>query len=398
MEGCRVPATELLQEILMERLSAMTRLTMQDYPWAQVAATQDLLTRVFAGEVPDRPAAIVHPAALALPEVAPPAGLDAVQQRVWQTQEGFRRRPLGGDDFVPAIGVGAGTCAMATAFGCRESEASGVYWVEPCITRLEEIDTLRKPAVTDGKLGGVLAETRACAACADERMPIRVMDFQSPFTTVEQMLGSDRFFLMPYDEPARLHALMDVVTDYAIDFFTAQMDAAGPQCCPGSWPSFWFPRCAGIQMSDDNLVNVSPDVYVEFVVPYNNRIAQAFGGLFLHSCTITEAHLPALQALRGLTGINCDISTSVSTARLLELFGDDIAICPHAYINTNTNFPHSGAFMDEVLSGWRPGKRLFIYPCTVLYLPDEAHEVPFDEPRSRAALERIPGWKRDHGG
>ena len=375
----------------------MTRLTMPDYPWEQVEATKAFLTRLFAGEAPDRPASIVHPASLALPESTPPAGLDAVALRVWQAQDSFRRRPLGGDDFVPALGTGAGTCAMATAFGCRETSASGVYWVDPCITRMEEIDTLRKPAVTDGKLGSVLVETRALAACADERLPIRVMDFQSPFTTIEQMLGSERFFLMPYDEPARLHGLMDVVTDYAIDFFTAQIAAAGPNCCPGCWPAFWFPRQAGIQMSDDNMVNVSPDIYVEFVVPYNNRIAQAFGGLFLHSCTITEANLPAIKELRGLSGLNCDISTSVTTARLLEAFGDDIPVCPHAYINTDTNFPHTGAFMDTVLSGWRPGKRLFIYPCTVLFLPDESREIPFNESQARAALSRIPAWQRDHG-
>ena len=119
---------------------------------------------------------------------------------------------------------------------------------------------------------------------------------------VEQMLGSSAFFLM------------DVVTDFAIDFFAAQIEAAGPNCCPGIWPSFWFPRRAGIQMSDDNLVNVSPEVYAEFVVPYNNRVSEAFGGIFLHSCTIKEACLPVLHDLTGLTGINCDISTSVSTA------------------------------------------------------------------------------------
>ena len=150
------------------------------------------------------------------------AGLDDYQQQVWQATQWLVRRPLGLDDFVPALGTGAGTCALATAFGGVETIVSGVCWVAPSITRMEEIDVLGKPRVTDGKLGGVLAQTRAYAACADERLPIRLMDFQSPFTTVEQLLGSDAFFLMPYDEPARLHVLMDVVTDFCINFFTAQ--------------------------------------------------------------------------------------------------------------------------------------------------------------------------------
>jgi hypothetical protein len=375
----------------------MTRFTMHDYPWEQVEATKQFITRLFAGEATDRPAALVHPKPLDRPEEAPPAGLDEWQLAVWRAQQALLRRPLGGDDFVPTLGTGAGTCAMATAFGCEETTASGVYWVAPCITRMEEIDTLRKPALTAGKLGRVLEQTRAYAACADERMPIRDMDFQSPFTTIEQMLGSDQFFLMPYDEPKRLHALMDVVTDYTIDFFTAQKAAAGANACMGGWPCFWFPPNAGIQMSDDNLCNVSPDVYVEFVVPYNNRIAEAFGGMFLHSCTIKDADLPALKQIKGLTGVNCDISTSVSPARLLEEFGDDIVVAPHAYINTDTNFQNYTEFMEYNLATWQPGKRLFIYPCSVLYIPDTAKEIPFNEAETRAVLERYPGWVRDHG-
>jgi len=375
----------------------MQRLLLDDYPWEIVEKTQKFITGLYAGPAPSRPAALLHPALL--PEespLEPPAGLDGYALQVWGAQRGIARRPLGLDDYVPTMGTGAGTCAMATAFGCTERYTSGVYWVNPCITRMEEINTLRKPAVDAGKLGGVLEQTRAYAACADERLPIRIMDFQSPFTTVEQMLGSDTFFLMPYDEPERLHMLMDVVTDFAIDFFTAQIAAAGANCCPGCWPAFWFPHCAGIQMSDDNMVNVSPNVYDEFVVPYNNRVAEAFGGLFLHSCTITEANLPSLHKMPQLTGINCDISSSVSTARLLESFGDTIVIGPHAYINTNTNFRDYTEFTRAVLEGWHPGKRLFIHPCSVLYLPERATEIRFNMEDTCSVLEEIPSWRDSH--
>ncbi len=372
----------------------MDRCRLDDLDWGRIAATQAFITRLFSGPAPDRPGCLVHAAPLSEPRPRPaPDGLTPAQRQVWDASDGLRRRHLGGDDFVPTLGTGAGTCAMATAFGCEETRESNVYWVKPVITAAEQIDRLRKPPVTAGRLGGVLEQTRAYAEFADERLPIRVMDFQSPFTTVEQMLGSELFFLMPYDDPARLHALMDIVTDFAIDFFRAQMAAAGPACCPGIWPSLWFPRCAGIQMSDDNLVNVSPAVYDEFVVPYNNRIAAAFGGLFLHSCTIKEANLPSIHKHQGLTGLNCDISTSVTTARMLREFGERIVVAPHAYINTDTNFANYTEFMQAVLSDWRPGLRLFIHPCSVMYIPKTAREIRFAEAEVRAELERIPGWR-----
>ena len=374
-----------------------TRCLLDGYPWDHVVAARRFITGLFEGPAPDRPGALLHfpgPDAAALSRA--PADLSPCQQSVWSAVQGLRHRPVGRDDFVPALGTGAGTGALATAFGCAETRAGGLYWVKPAVGRAEDIDRLRKPLVTAGRLGEVLEQTRAFAAQADPRIAVRIMDFQSPFTTCEQILGSELFFTLPYDHARRLHALMDLVTDFSIEFFQAQLAAAGPAACPGSWPPIWFPRIAGIQMSDDNMVNVSPAVYDEFVIPYNNRIAAAFGGLFLHACTIREENLPSLHKLKRLTGVNCDISTSVTTGRLLMEFGDRAVVAPHAYINTNTGFRSYGEFTAAVLRDWHPGQRLFIYPCVVLYQPAESREIPFNRGEVESALRQIPAWRRDH--
>jgi hypothetical protein len=375
----------------------MLRLRLDDYDWAEVERTKRFIAGLFGGPAPDRPAAIVHPANVPGADPAPPPGLTEFERQAWQAAAALRRRSLGGDDFVPTVGTSVSTSALATAFGAKEEIRSGVHWVMPCIGNLSEIDRLRKPPVTAGRLGEVLERTRACLDVTDERLPIRVMDFQSPFTTVEQLVGCDRFFTMPYDDPPRLKALMDLVTDFCIEFFRAQREAAGERCCPGIWPPIWFPPRAGIQMSDDHLANVSPAVYEEFVVPYNSRVAEAFGGLFLHSCTIPARHLGALKKIRGLTGLNCDISSSVPVGRLLEEFGRDIVVAPHAYINTGAKYSGYAEFFADMLAPWRPGHRFFVYPCMVLYLPRESREVAFDEAVARAALEQIRSWKRDRG-
>ena len=184
----------------------MKRLTLNDYPWDKIKHTRAFITRLFSGAAPDRPACIVHvkPPADAPPPAEPPDDLTPWQKAVWNATQNIRRRPIGYDDYVPSIGTGAGTCAMATAFGAEETNVSGVFWVKPCITSPSQIDTLKKPAVTAGKLGGILEQTKAYAEYADERISVSVMDFQSPFTTVEQLLGSEMFFTMPYDDPDRL--------------------------------------------------------------------------------------------------------------------------------------------------------------------------------------------------
>ncbi len=373
------------------------RLILNELNWSAVESAKAFIRRLFSGPPPDRPGAIIHPPlTLAPSSTEKPSTPDKHQMAVWEASHYFMRRPLGLDDFVPTLGTGAGTCAMATAFGAEEISASGVQWVKPAVRNLSELDHLHKPGVTDGKLGSVLDQTRSFAKYADERIPIRIMDFQSPFTTVEQLVGSERFFTLPYDEPSKLKAAMDVVTDFAIEFFKAQMEAAGPSVCRGSWPYIWFPPEAGIQMSDDNLVNVSPEIYEEFVVPYNNRVADAFGGLFLHSCTIHQGHLPAIKKIKKLTGINCDISSSLPVSDLMEAFGTDAVVAPHCYINTGNRYRDFADFTSSMLGSWKPGLRLFIYPCTVMYMPALGKEIACDSNAVRSVLESIPAWRRDH--
>ena len=374
------------------------KLMLENFDWSAVARTARFMEQIFSGPPPDRPGCIVHPSVPPEePPAIPPVHLDDFGRQAWREIRDMQRRPMGGDDFIPMFGTSVSTCALATAFGAEETQVGSLFWVKPCLTEMSQIDRLKKPPVTAGRLGGVLERTRLYAERTDDRIPIKLMDFQSPFTTVEQLVGSDAFFLMPYDEPARLHAIMDIVTDFLIDFFRAQKTTAGSRYCTGSWPPIPFPKAAGIQMSDDNLVNVSPEVYEEFVVPYNNRIAEAFGGLFLHSCTITPEHLPAVRKHRGLTGVNCDLSTSVSLATLLDAFGRDIVVAPHVYINTNTRYRSYDEFIRAMLAPWRPEYRLFVYPCVVLYLVENSTELAFDEPEVRLALEEIPAWRRDHG-
>ena len=62
----------------------------------------------------------------------------------------------------------------------------------------------------------------------------------------------------------------------------------------------------------------------------------------------------------------------------------------------NTNFRSYTEYMRGVLEGWRPGMRLFVYPCPVLYQPDRACEIAFDAKEVRAVLAHYPGWQRDH--
>ena len=357
----------------------MSRFPLNDYDWSAVERTKQFIRALYGRTPPGHPGCILHTASRAgLPP--PPPGLDDDALAVWRFTETLRRTPHPGDQSVPCFGAGVGgTCLLASAFGGRERvNESGNHWLEPIIHDPSEVFRLKTPSLAEGAIGGMLERIGRLGALLDERVTISPADFQSPFTTAEQLLGSDLFFLMPYDAPKALHCLMDLLTDFSIRFFREQFKRIGPQASRGSWPGIYFPPEAGIQMSDDNMVNVSPEIYDEFVVPYNNRVSEAFGGLFLHSCVVKEHNLPSLGKIRGLRGVNTDISSSVGPRQFYDALGDGVVFAPHAYVNTETNFKSYADFARYALDGYRPGRRLFVYPCVAMYLPGECRDLPFN--------------------
>ena len=371
------------------------RVMLDGLPWERVEQTKEFLDRLWHCECPDRPAAIVHDY-LDVPVPDPPGTLTDEERGIWAELQALRRRAIGRDDYVPTVSTNMGTCAMATAFGAREMLREGIHWVHPLITDLGQIDHLKKPDLRAGLLAGAMRKTRMLRQMADPRVGIRLMDLQNPFTIALQLLGTESFFSMPYDAPGKLHALMDLITDFFIDFVREQIRLAGPACVPGVWPPVWFPQWMGVQIADDNLHNVSPQVYREFCLPYNNRISDAFGGLFLHSCTIPEPHLDVIAEHHNLRGINCDLSTSAPLATLLDRFGRQCMVAPHVYINTNTRYPDIPASVADMLSAWQPGYHLFIYVCTVMWVGDESREVRMAPQEIYPVLDRVPAWRQAH--
>jgi len=64
------------------------------------------------------------------------------------------------------------------------------------------------------------------------------------------------------------------------------------------------PGFGGVWLSDDDSTVISPDLYREFVVPYNGRVFEAFGGGTLHYCGNAYHQLENYLSTPGLVGLN----------------------------------------------------------------------------------------------
>jgi len=211
------------------------------------------------------------------------------------------------DIYVPFLFPWYGTGVVPSAMGCRilfgrgeEPAVEGAIIDDPkAISRLEPPDPER-----DGLMPRVLAAIDHFRSHSD--LPISFTDNQGPLNIALNLVGLERLIIWMYEKPAAVHELMDFCTTVLIDWVKLQKERAGAPLDGGAFPHMIaLPQgVGGVWLSDDDSTVLSPDLYREFVVPYNGRVLEAFGGGTLHYCGNARHQLENYLATPGLVGLN----------------------------------------------------------------------------------------------
>jgi hypothetical protein len=211
------------------------------------------------------------------------------------------------DAYVPFLFPWYGTGVVPSAFGCdiifpakEEPAVAG-----PIVTRPEEVRRLTPP---DPERDGLMPRVLRCIdhMRANSDLPVSFTDCQGPLNIALNLVGLERLSLWMYEEPTTVHELMDLCTTVLIDWVRIQKRHAGQPDDGGAFPHFVVlpPGRGGVWISDDDSTVMSPHLYREFVVPYNSRVFQAFGGGTLHYCSTATHQLENFLATDGLVGVN----------------------------------------------------------------------------------------------
>lgn len=143
------------------------------------------------------------------------------------------------------------------------------------------------PALTEGygthvfSIGERLAEIREQYPKIGRFIRIDNPDGQGPIDNCELLWGSDLFYAF-YDEPELVHALLDRVTD-TIQRFVKKWQQIFPNT-DGLTSYFGRLGRGGIVIRNDSAMNLSPDIFREYIQPYDTRLLQAFDGGMIHFC------------------------------------------------------------------------------------------------------------------
>ena len=212
------------------------------------------------------------------------------------------------DDYLPHIDSFLGTPVIASAFGGKiQYFEDKDPWIEgPIIHAPRDIDRLKKPnPAKTGLTSRILewidywkAETRGL-------LPVSITDIQGPLSVAIDLMGASSFYLALYDEPRRVKTLLGIITETLIEFLKQLYPLIEEPDGLHEWTGLFFPKgCGRCRLSEDNLISLSPQMYLEFIHPYNEIIFGEIGGGILHWCGDGSNNFNAALSTRNLKGIH----------------------------------------------------------------------------------------------
>jgi uroporphyrinogen-III decarboxylase len=249
------------------------------------------------------------------------------------------------DDFVPYVMPWFGTVVAASALGCQiEFPPKQDPAANPRYYPIRTVEDIQAMEIPDPEIAGLMPRVLDVLRYMKTHsvLPVGITDFQGPLTTANQLMGYDKLIYMMYDHPDATHELMDKVTETLIMWVKKQKEVIGEPLnyCIGDQQVYTGPN-AGVWFSDDDAVLMSAASYREFVVPYNSRILEAFGGGVVHYCGNATHHADNFLNTRGLKALNIyNLYNIPSVRKLQEQLMNKIAlfVCDFTPVNYQAYF------------------------------------------------------------
>lgn len=226
------------------------------------------------------------------------------------------------DDYLPWFGPDFGTISTSVPWGGEIAHPDdGCMFIKPVIFSPDEVDRVQPANPDSGHVARAVKLTRRLRErLGTSRFWTRTFDVQGPLNTAALLWEQTDFLCSMISDPDAVHALLDRVTDHLIAMVRAMRVEMSPMG-GNIWPYVWLPDDLGICFTEDMMPLLSPELYREFGIPYMKRLADAFGGAFIHCCGAFEQHLESLST-SGVNFLGFDYFEPLTrTEALYDAFG-----------------------------------------------------------------------------
>jgi hypothetical protein len=125
-------------------------------------------------------------------------------------------------------------------------------------------------------------------------------DLQGPMDVCELLWGSS-LFIDIVDHPDLVKSVLDLITETYI-LFMREWEKIVP-FKPENEIHWSFMHKGHIMLRDDSAMNFSPEMFAEFIAPFDQRLLDEFGGGALHFCGRGDHYIEQVGAMRGMRAV-----------------------------------------------------------------------------------------------
>ena len=127
-------------------------------------------------------------------------------------------------------------------------------------------------------------------------------DMQGPMDLCEMLWGSELFMDL-IDKPELVHRILELLTDTYVEFMRVWDDVVDAN--GRNWAAHWGMMHAGkIMIRTDSGMNLSPQIYDEFIRPCDQRLLNELGGGAVHFCGRGSHYIASTCSMDRIYAIN----------------------------------------------------------------------------------------------
>jgi hypothetical protein len=283
---------------------------------------------VFRGETPDKwPALLNAPLTEKQKRIPSPnytEAFDDIDMMMCQQMRSACSTANANSDAVPSIRGNYGVGVLMSVIGLEQlTFPDKMPWPQDHLTR----DQVAKLTVDDieikGTFGRGLEFMRRHMELMGAQPAAYCMDTQGPFDLAHLFLGDDIYYAI-YDDPPLVHHLLEFCLELNIRTHEMMKEISGEGRNECYHSNRLYADNMGIRICEDTTAIISPDSMQEFAMPYTRRLAQHFGGAWVHYCGRNDHLTRFVCEIPEIRGINFGhIPGNVHD----HPFEDDMKIC-----------------------------------------------------------------------
>ncbi len=204
------------------------------------------------------------------------------------------------------------------------------------------------------------------------KLPMSMGDIQSPFNNATNVVDTSNFLMSMILEPGKVLQFLNVLAELEIEFYKAQEKLIG-DCLVKPGHGFASSRVfEGFAMSDDNVVMIDEESYLNFVAPSFEKLGKAFGGPVHHSCGNFSDKAKMLLKLNELK--TADAAFTAETDPHPNPTEPFVEALKNSGIILNARMVGSSEVVKETTQKlWKPGMKLIV--VTFSQSPEEQKEA-----------------------